>query len=137
MPHQNDPLWINEALQLLHRDLELKNHDDAPQPNELMPQTYDALRLWLAQIIADWLTNRPDYLRLALYRLDISEKKARAAILQPDNAFRLADLIIEREWQKVQTRAQYRAWCKQNPPHNSPNNDLSATNIDNDEDMLL
>ncbi len=149
MAQNNDPGLLNDTIMLLKRDLHLDNDENnTPMLSPITPQTYDALRRWLADIVADWLNNRPDYLRLALYRLDVSEKKARQAAALPDVAFRLADLIIEREWQKAQTRAQYRAWCEQNPTpdnkHNnqqqnkdSNNNNEDNSSIDIEDDMLL
>lgn len=85
---------------------------------------YALLRQWLTQYIGDLMQNNPDYLRWALYRLDIDQNKATAAFEQAkrwDTALILADLIIERECQKAQTRQWYKEKMKNDDKNNKAN----------------
>ncbi len=67
-------------------------------------------RAALVQIINDWIINDFDQLLQWLYRIDISENKIRNLLkAQPgtDAAEMIADLIIERQLQKIKSREQY------------------------------
>ncbi len=71
----------------------------------------EEVRKWLANVIARLMHEDMERLLWILYRLDISEKKAIEALslsAAPDLA--LADLVIERKLQKIQTRKQYKEW---------------------------
>lgn len=74
-------------------------------------QRYAALRAALARRISEWLD--ADFSRLVnvMYRLDVSEAKFSAALVSGDaegSALRIADLVLEREKQKIITRRKYR-----------------------------
>lgn len=65
----------------------------------------------LTLIIGHLLTNNFEKLCNAMYRLDVSERKFHEVLTGSDPAeisSRLADLVIEREMQKVKTRELYR-----------------------------
>lgn len=71
----------------------------------------EEVRNWLANVIARLMHEDMERLLWILYRLDISEKKAVDALslsIAPDLA--LADLVIERELQKIETRREYKEW---------------------------
>ena len=92
--------------QLISKDFSivLKTEQDSPD--------LDALTAWLAhevQLIMD--QDFQQFLNI-LYRIDISESKAREAFANENPPFRLAELIIEREMQKVRSR---KKWSQQNP----------------------
>ncbi len=73
----------------------------------------DDLRRALKSIILDLLLNDFQKLTLLLYRHDVPERKAALAFNEPDNerkAEHLADLVIQRELQKVATRRAYRRY---------------------------
>ena len=72
----------------------------------------EALKLWLAKEV-DQLLHR-DFQKLVnlLYRIDVGEDRAKAAFASADSenlSMKLAELIIARELQKVETRRKYRS----------------------------
>lgn len=74
-------------------------------------ERFEALRIALARRISEWLDN--DFSRLinVMYRLDVSEAKFSEALVTGDekgSALRIADLVLEREKQKIMTRRKYR-----------------------------
>lgn len=96
-------MLLPQVLALLERDLDLE--EAIPHSNN-----FALLREWLSGLISHLLERDLNYLLLLLYRLDISEHKAMLALsnqtdLSPPLA--LADMVIERELQKIQTRLQY------------------------------
>lgn len=69
------------------------------------------IREKLAHLIAYLMQNHFEKLCQAMYRLDVSEKKFDEAMnLEPmvDIPYAIADLVIEREMQKVKTRIMYK-----------------------------
>jgi hypothetical protein len=65
----------------------------------------------LALVIGHLLRNNFEKLCNAMYRLDVSESKFQKVLTETDPSeisSRLADLVIEREMQKVVTRKMYR-----------------------------
>jgi len=81
----------------------------------------EQIRNWLANAIARMMHEDMERLLWILYRLDIDEKKAVIAMSlseAPDLA--LADLVIERELQKVHSRRAYKQW-QENQPNRSDN----------------
>ncbi len=93
---------IEAASQLICHDFELPNmhFDDIKR-----------LREWLATMVATLMETNMERLLYALYRIDVCEQKAYIALgNQTDEAphYALADLIIEREIQKVQSRIWYK-----------------------------
>ncbi len=78
----------------------------------LLPQsTYELFRKQLADYINALINNNFQQLIYLLYRLDINEKKLKGLLAgQPgsDAGFLIADMMIERQLQKIQSRQQYR-----------------------------
>jgi hypothetical protein len=69
------------------------------------------IREKLAYLIAYLMQNHFEKLCQAMYRLDVSEKKFDEAMHQAELAeipYVLADLVIEREMQKIRTRILYK-----------------------------
>ncbi len=67
-------------------------------------------RAVLVQLINDWIVNDFDQLLQWLYRIDISENRIRHLLkAQPgtDAAEMIADLIIERQLEKIKSRERY------------------------------
>ncbi len=69
------------------------------------------LEALLAEIVNGWI--RSDFTRLVqfLYRIDISESRLRLLLeenSEEDTGQLLARLILERLWQKIETRRQYK-----------------------------
>jgi len=82
-------------------------------PHELIDQkrVLDALRRKLIASVDDLLKHRRNYLMSVLYRIDVSESLVVAALRDlpiDEIAPRLADLIIERQIEKVRSRRSYR-----------------------------
>lgn len=73
--------------------------------------TIDELEAVLAQRVATMLQKEPDVLFQLLYRIDVDEKLVNRALADagPDDAARaIARLILERQWQKIESRRKYR-----------------------------
>ena len=78
---------------------------------ELREDQYAAARQLLVQKIAGLLDSNFPQLVSILYRLDIYEKKLRVLLREnpdTDAAELIADLIIERQAQKIKSREEYR-----------------------------
>ena len=72
--------------------------------------TIGELRLLLSEHIHTLITKDFSRLIAILYRLDISEKKLKVLLqhqLQKDAGLIIADMIIERQLQKIETRKKY------------------------------
>lgn len=96
---------IAEVSVLIRKDLSLDNDALALQP------TMEEFKEKLIQIIRYFLDKEFERLLQAMYRIDINENKLKIALASdpPENvASTIADLIIERELQKVETRRKYR-----------------------------
>ncbi len=69
------------------------------------------LLMLLAERIANLIAEQPEYLFSLLYRLDVSEEKVHAALLntedKPANIL-LAELVLERQKQRAATRLKYK-----------------------------
>lgn len=73
--------------------------------------TMENLRTWLSKEIEYLLNHNFNSLVNTLYRIDISEQKAKSVFNGEDSreiSENLADLIIERAYQKVITRESYK-----------------------------
>ena len=102
-----DKAMDQETLQQLSlvstRDLEIA-------PIEQQLPDFSTFRNWLIDAIARLIDRDFNHFVNLLYRIDVSESKAREAFVDHENpAAKLADLIIERELKKVETRKKYRA----------------------------
>ncbi len=73
------------------------------------------MRKWLSEAVAEMMEHQMEQFLNTLYRLDVSEKKAVKALNHEMNAppaLALADLIIEREMQKIKSRAWYKQYLQ-------------------------
>jgi hypothetical protein len=79
----------------------------SPIPNPNDQATFD----WLADIVAQMLDSRREYLMQALYRLDVDERKVAIAFEQahqyPLN-IQIAQLLVERQLERARTKAAYK-----------------------------
>ena len=94
------------ALQLIQKDLNLPENDI----NLVVSPDMEQLHAYLSQAISELLDKDFNRLLIALYRIDVSEKKVAEALhLEAPGAIapKLATLIIERELQKVISRKKY------------------------------
>jgi hypothetical protein len=74
-------------------------------------ENMEQIKKALTQIIVNMLWNDMEKLLTILYRIDVSEKKVKEAFAQNNPtgiAPKIADLIIERETQKAETRRKYK-----------------------------
>lgn len=91
-----------ELLQgLVVRDLDLR------EPATAFPGM-EELRFWLTNEIALLMDSDMQKLMNILYRIDVSENEVKVAFSVNHPAKEIADLIIKRELQKVETRRKYR-----------------------------
>lgn len=77
-------------------------------PVDSLPVTWDALEDTLTRRVAFLLDHDYGKLINAMYILDVPEERFVAASATPNAARSIADLILEREAEKVVTRKQYR-----------------------------
>lgn len=97
---------IQTAGMLINKDFQLENEERLPMDLNAMEELENAL----SQMV-NYLLHK-DFQRLvnAMYRIDISEYKFRAALEEGEAemvARNIARLIIDRELQKVATRKKY------------------------------
>jgi hypothetical protein len=69
------------------------------------PELLASLEAWIARAIIE----SPEELRRVLYKVDISEAKAREAAATENGPRALALLLLEREREKALSRANYKA----------------------------
>lgn len=94
---------------LISKDLQLDEQEALISGDE--KPDLNTLHKKLAILVAYLLENDMHRLLNAMYRLDVSEIKFHQAMQsdsKEDVAFCIADLIIEREMQKVKTRLHYK-----------------------------
>ncbi len=73
------------------------------------PDSWEQLRKIVAAKVAEWMELNPGEFFNMLYIMDVSEEKINKAIHESEGPyFAVADLIIERETEKVLTRKQYK-----------------------------
>jgi hypothetical protein len=95
---------LQELSMISTRDLEIAPFESKTSPN------FSTFRNWLIHVIERMIEQDFGKLVNLLYKIDVSEIKAKEAFAATENpAARLADLIIERELKKVETRKKYRA----------------------------
>ncbi|MEK6478893.1 hypothetical protein WJR50_15210 [Catalinimonas sp. 4WD22] len=68
----------------------------------------EKVRQKLTLTIEHYLAHDIETLLNLLYRIDVTEKDVKQAMLEENPAEKLTDLIITRELQKAETRIQYR-----------------------------
>lgn len=73
--------------------------------------TIAQLEEWLAETLNEWVRSDFNRLMLFLYRVDISESRLKSLLSEntsEDAGTIMARLVIERLWQKIETRRQFR-----------------------------
>jgi hypothetical protein len=91
-----------QLLESLQKDLAIQLPEDT---------NYEQLRAWLSQHVHQLITQQFNQLVFLLYRIDVSEKKLRDLLQQypqADAGWVIADLIIERQLQKIASRLQFK-----------------------------
>jgi len=92
---------IKEIQNLVIKDFQLS----AESSHEIL--SFNKLKAWLTKEIHILMDRDFQHLLNILYRIDISEQKAKEAFSNLNPARRLAELIIARELQKMETRTKY------------------------------
>lgn len=88
--------------QLIVKDLGLNVEED------VKIEGLKKLHLWLTQEIIILMDRDFQKLLQILYRIDVNEQKAKKALSATDPASSIAELIIQRELQKVESRKKYK-----------------------------
>jgi hypothetical protein len=92
---------MEEALQVQKNTLQLLETDD------IAFSSFQEFRAFIIQKINYWINNDFEHLLYLLYRIDVHEDKVRSMLKSQkggDAATIIADLIIERQQQKVKSR---------------------------------
>jgi len=97
---------MNENELILLSELSNKLEIDLPEKRSL-----EELKLFLSGYISHLISNNPDKLVSILSRVDVSEKMLKANLQnQEENAsVIMAQMIIERQLEKIKTRERYRS----------------------------
>lgn len=101
-----DSLVKKEVVQLISKDFHLERDHFQPVPSDT-----EEIRNKLKDVIDHLLENDFERLLNAIYRLDIDESKFNqviSGVYGNDVSGKLAEIIIEREVRKVETRKRYR-----------------------------
>lgn len=105
----DDPGFYHEVARLAEKDLEREPESLLPE-RQTLPD-HNTLKQKLEEVIAYMLDNEFEKLCNAMYRLDVSEKLFHRALNETAKdavPAVLAELVIERELQKVKTRRLYK-----------------------------
>lgn len=100
------PEKLTESVKLLNKHFELVGDDALP-----LRMNSIELRKRLIQIIGWMLDNDMEKLLQIMYRIDVSEvafKKVLSASPPGELSGDVADLVLQREWLKAETRLKYR-----------------------------
>src|ERR1043165_6483964 len=97
---------MNEKELILVSELSNKLEIDLPEKRSI-----EELKLFLSGYISHLISNNPDKLVSILSRVDVSEKMLKANLQnQEENASNImAQMIIERQLEKIKTRERYRS----------------------------
>lgn len=100
----------------------VQRHFDLPAENDTA-FSLEQIRAALIEKLNFLLDHDFEKLLWILYRIDVSEQKAKAALAEKSDqppAEVLADLIIQRQLQKAETRLKYRSGMKENDDDSFP-----------------
>lgn len=104
----NENEGINEAISLINDHLDIKQ--TSLELHNTSVQNYEILRNKLIEVVHYLLNNDIQKLLTAVYRIDVSEQKFKSA-MENENinliSENIADLILEREFQKVKYRKKF------------------------------
>ena len=96
-------------LQPVEDNSHIKYHE--PLSKEFETLSHDELRKQLSSFIKNLLVNNPEKLAAMMYRHDVKEHLFQNALVLEDieiQTLAIADLVIEREMQKVESRKVYK-----------------------------
>ena len=93
----------------LVRVIDLTNKDFDLGINSVVPNDHQAFLDLLTSAVQNLIDSDFERFLNALYRIDVDEQKVKEAFAQESNVAKaIAELIIQRELQKITTRKKYR-----------------------------
>ena len=101
---------IKDLYKAIEKDFDIERFGDMPVGND-QQELLDNLKRFLEEKINHLIEHDVDKLLSLLYRIDVSEKKVRAILAahpHQDAAPLIAELIIERQIQKLISRKKYK-----------------------------
>ncbi len=106
---ENKKEEVREMIEFISKDMEKIGIETLPDNNIL--HSLDELKKYLAEKITEMLDRNYEKLLNALYRIDVNEKKLHDLFSGKNREYipeALADLIIERQMEKILWRKKYR-----------------------------
>jgi hypothetical protein len=105
----NNKTQLTAVLKVIAKDFQVKEDDSLIPAVDVL--NFDELKIYLTEKLAFLLENKYDTLINTLYKIDVSEEKL-GKLFSGSNSDSipeaLAELIIERQLQKVRFRQQYK-----------------------------
>ena len=105
-----DTINITEIADVIAKDFQIADSESLIPVNEI--ENLDKFKEYLTDRLTYLLENKYDALINILYRIDVNEEKLAKLFSETNRTFipdALADLIIERQLQKIKIRQQYRS----------------------------
>jgi len=105
-----DTINITEVAEVIAKDFQIADSESLIPVNEI--ENLDKFKEYLTDRLTYLLENKYDALINILYRIDVNEEKLAKLFSETNRTFipdALADLIIERQLQKIKIRQQYRS----------------------------
>ena len=105
-----DTINITEVAEVIAKDFQIAGSGSLIPVNEF--ENLDKFKEYLTDRLTYLLENKYDALINILYRIDVNEEKLAKLFSETNRTFipdALADLIIERQLQKIKIRQQYRS----------------------------
>jgi len=105
-----DTINITEVAEVIAKDFQIADSESLIPVNEI--ENLDKFKEYLTDRLTYLLENKYDAFINILYRIDVNEEKLAKLFSETNRTFipdALADLIIERQLQKIKIRQQYRS----------------------------
>jgi len=105
-----DTINITEVAEVIAKDFQIADSESLIPVNEI--ENLDKFKEYLTDRLTYLLENKYDALINILYRIDVNEEKLAKLFSETNRTSipdALADLIIERQLQKIKIRQQYRS----------------------------
>ena len=102
---------MSNSLMQVQTELKKIESQDATERYKLAPEDFSEIRSRLTPLISNLLDSDMQGLLNLLYRIDVSEQKVKSiltTVKQGEMAKKIAELIIERQIQKITTRMKYK-----------------------------
>ena len=106
----DEKIKVSEVSQVISKDFQIA--ESASLIPEIDAATLEEFKIYLTEKLSELMDNKYDTLINILYRIDVSEEKLGELFSGGDRNYipqKLAELIIDRQLQKVQFRKKYKA----------------------------